>query len=55
MVLDRPGMPLREAARELPAPGPGQVRLRVRACGVCRTDLRLRDGRVHGAAVLAVG
>ena len=46
MVLDRPGTPLREA--ELPAlePGPGQVRLRVRACGVCRTDLHVVDGEL---------
>jgi alcohol dehydrogenase, propanol-preferring len=27
-----------------PQPGPGQVRLRVAACGVCRTDLHLADG-----------
>lgn len=27
-----------------PAPGPGEVRLRVRACGVCRTDLHVVDG-----------
>jgi propanol-preferring alcohol dehydrogenase len=46
MVLDRPGMPLREAAREVPAPGPGQVRLRVLACGVCRTDLHVVDGEL---------
>jgi propanol-preferring alcohol dehydrogenase len=32
--------------RDLPVPeaGPGQVRLRVRACGVCRTDLHVVDG-----------
>ena len=28
----------------LPAPGPGQLRIRVRACGVCRTDLHVVDG-----------
>ena len=46
MVLERPGEPL--AARELPdpVPGPGQRLLRVRACGVCRTDLHLLDGEV---------
>lgn len=27
-----------------PVPGPGEVRLRVRACGVCRTDLHVVDG-----------
>jgi propanol-preferring alcohol dehydrogenase len=46
MVLERPGAPLR--ARELPrpAPGPGQLLLAVRACGVCRTDLHVHDGEL---------
>ena len=30
-----------------PSPGPGQLLLRVEACGVCRTDLHLRDGEVE--------
>jgi propanol-preferring alcohol dehydrogenase len=46
MVLDRPGLPLREAERPRPSPGPGQVLLRVRACGVCRTDLHVVDGEL---------
>ena len=46
MLLDRPGAPLRAAEVAVPEPGPGQVRLRVHACGVCRTDLHLRDGEV---------
>jgi alcohol dehydrogenase, propanol-preferring len=33
----------------LPEPGPGQVLLRVRACGVCRTDLHVVDGELPGA------
>ena len=46
MVLDTPGEPL--AARDLPAPTPaeGQLLLRVRACGVCRTDLHVVDGEL---------
>ena len=36
--------PLDRVERELPEPGPGQVRVRVRACGVCRTDLHLAEG-----------
>src|SRR4029079_7478243 len=28
----------------LPEPGPGEVRVRVAACGVCRTDLHLAEG-----------
>ena len=42
------GEPGRLQARELPLPRPGprQLRLRVRACGVCRTDLHLVDGEL---------
>ena len=46
MVLDAPGRPLRLAELPEPAPGPGQHLLRVHACGVCRTDLHLRDGEL---------
>jgi propanol-preferring alcohol dehydrogenase len=46
MVLDRPGLPLRAAERPVPSPGPGEVQLRVRACGVCRTDLHVVDGEL---------
>jgi len=38
------GGPLRLVERDVPEPGPGQVRVRVRACGVCRTDLHLAEG-----------
>ena len=46
MVLEAAGTPL--VMRELPdpEPGPGQVRLRVSACGVCRTDLHVLDGEL---------
>lgn len=46
MVLDEPGVPLRAVERPEPRAGPGQRLLRVRACGVCRTDLHLRDGEL---------
>ncbi|MGZ4614686.1 MAG: zinc-dependent alcohol dehydrogenase family protein [Actinomycetes bacterium] len=36
--------PLRWGERPDPLPGPGQVRLRVTCCGVCRTDLHLAEG-----------
>lgn len=42
MVLE--GGRLTPALRHTPRPGPGEVLLRVRACGVCRTDLHLLDG-----------
>ena len=46
MLLDAPGRPLRQAETTSPVPGPGQVLLRVRACGVCRTDLHVADGEL---------
>jgi len=46
MVLHVPGEPLRLEELPLPEPGPGQVRLRVSACGVCRTDLHVVDGEL---------
>ena len=44
MVLDRPGSPLRWTGMEPPAAGRGDVRVRVKACAVCRTDLHVVDG-----------
>lgn len=46
MVLEKPGTPLRLVEREDPRPAPGQVQLRVTACGVCRTDLHVVDGEL---------
>jgi propanol-preferring alcohol dehydrogenase len=46
MVLDAPGVPLRAAELPIPRPGDGARLLRVRACGVCRTDLHVVDGEV---------
>jgi propanol-preferring alcohol dehydrogenase len=49
MLLDAPGLPLHAAALDIPMPGAGQVRLRVLACGVCRTDLHIADGELASA------
>jgi alcohol dehydrogenase, propanol-preferring len=46
MVLNRPRERLTMEERPDPAPGPGQIRLRVEACGVCRTDLHVVDGEL---------
>ena len=46
MVLEAPGHPLVECELPRPEAGPGQVLLRVRACGVCRTDLHVVDGEL---------
>ncbi|HXW38305.1 MAG TPA: zinc-binding alcohol dehydrogenase family protein, partial [Acidimicrobiales bacterium] len=47
-VVARPGPidegPLELVERPVPEPGPGQLRVEVRACGVCRTDLHLAEG-----------
>ncbi|MBN9101016.1 MAG: zinc-dependent alcohol dehydrogenase family protein [Pseudonocardia sp.] len=47
-VVERPGPagggPLRAVELPDPRPGPGEVRIRVDACGVCRTDLHLAEG-----------
>ena len=46
MILERPGELLRPAELPMPAPGPGQLRVKVAACGVCRTDLHVVDGEL---------
>ena len=46
MVLRAQGEPLREEELPRPEAGPGQVLLRVRACGICRTDLHVVDGEL---------
>jgi alcohol dehydrogenase, propanol-preferring len=45
-VLIRQGAPLELRELAEPQPAPGQVALAVRACGVCRTDLHLRDTEI---------
>jgi alcohol dehydrogenase, propanol-preferring len=47
MLLEAPGSPLRLAEVAEPEAAPGQLKLRVEACGVCRTDLHLRDGELE--------
>jgi propanol-preferring alcohol dehydrogenase len=46
MLLDQPNAPLRWSRMPMPVPVPGQVLLRMRACGVCRTDLHIIDGEL---------
>jgi propanol-preferring alcohol dehydrogenase len=48
MLLEAPGSPLRPASIPDPLPAAGQVLLRVRACGICRTDLHVADGELPG-------
>jgi propanol-preferring alcohol dehydrogenase len=44
MVLTKPGAALAWTDLPDPQPGPGEIRLTVGACGVCRTDLHVLDG-----------
>ncbi len=44
MILDRAKQPLRSGELPTPEPRPGEVLLRITACGVCRTDLHVADG-----------
>jgi propanol-preferring alcohol dehydrogenase len=46
MVLKRPRTALEWLQLPDPYPGPGQVRVRTAACGVCRTDLHVIDGEL---------
>ena len=50
MVLERHGdigsAPLRLEDRPVPSPGPGEILLRVRCCGVCHTDLHIVEGEL---------
>ncbi len=46
MVLRRPGERLAMEERPDPKPGPGQILIRIEACGVCRTDLHVVDGEL---------
>ena len=46
MVLERPGAPLTPVEQPDPRPAIGEVRVRVAACGVCRTDLHVVDGEL---------
>jgi len=40
--------PIELAEREIPEPGPGQVRVRVEACGVCHSDVLTKEGLLPG-------
>jgi propanol-preferring alcohol dehydrogenase len=46
VVLTAPGRQLEERDLRVPDPGPGELLVRVAACGVCRTDLHVADGEL---------
>ncbi len=56
MLLEAAGRPLVAAELPAPEPGPGQLLVRVHACGVCRTDLHIVDGELaHPKLPLVLG
>ena len=55
MQLDAPGRALRMVERAVPRPGAGEVRVAIAACGVCRTDLHVVDGDIHGQLPIVPG
>lgn len=48
------GAPLRLSKRPIPVPGPGEVRLRITACGVCGSDVFLQKGGFGDAVALPI-
>src|SRR5215471_12027425 len=42
--IPSPGAPFEVVKREIPAPGVNQVRIRVQACGICHSDLFVKEG-----------
>jgi D-arabinose 1-dehydrogenase-like Zn-dependent alcohol dehydrogenase len=43
-IIPKPGADFELQEREIPQPGPGQVRIRVQACGICFSDHLVKDG-----------
>ena len=54
IVLEQPGQPLKPVTLPDPTPGTGQLFLRIKACGVCRTDLHLRDREIDATKLPVV-
>src|SRR3984885_14178557 len=46
--VSAPGAPLEIVERDIPNPGPGYVRIKVQACGICHSDSVTKDGLFPG-------
>ena len=55
MELERPGQPLRRVKRPVAQPQSNDLLIEVAACGVCRTDLHIVDGDIHGNLPIVPG
>ena len=54
VVLEQQGQPLKSVDASRSRSGPGQLLLQVQACGVCRTDLHLRDAEIEAGKLPVV-
>ena len=48
MVVQKAGGPLQAEERDIPVPGPQEMRIRVQACGVCHSDVVTVEGLIPG-------
>lgn len=55
MQLDRPGEPLHPVNRPMAEPNGADLLIEVTACGICRTDLHIVDGDIHGRLPIVPG
>jgi D-arabinose 1-dehydrogenase-like Zn-dependent alcohol dehydrogenase len=46
--IARPNGPFEIVERDIPEPGPGSVRIKVEACGICHSDSLVKEGRIPG-------
>ena len=51
--VPKPGADFEIVEREIPEPGPGHVRIRVQACGVCHSDVITKEGLFPASHTLA--
>ena len=51
--VPKPGADFEIVEREIPKPGPGQVRIKVQACGVCHSDVFTKEGSGPGFSIRA--
>ncbi|HET7473967.1 MAG TPA: Zn-dependent alcohol dehydrogenase [Candidatus Limnocylindrales bacterium] len=54
-LIERPGEPMRTETLRLDPPGPGEVRVRMAAAGVCHSDLHVRDGEWEREGPIVLG
>ena len=55
VVARKPGAPVSLEPVIVPDPGPGEALVRVKACGVCHTDLHYREGGISDSFPFLLG